>query len=370
MKTPPLLYYPDFYPNPTWLRAVLLLNDEVSRIVPSDVKLDDPEPLREIAGELGALTRISPEGIHTEPYTASAEWMERAFGIISRESQSQKARRITLQFSGGHIEYPGNVLLRDGKLSKRVHEMLERYGLIDSDIQAVARELHGPLGGVIIPVAAANVVLSFIADSIARDRGLIAITDQTLDFAMNTLLGLNIPVRPPSGAEEGILAGVFASILVPREIGEIRFSDYKILRERSSELRAAFGKFVHAFSRRRQLYRIENVTRLQQEIERCGKEVATEFEKFHTGTSKSIRFVRDWWPLMIGGVLEMGKHVFPVDWGLTFGAGVQAVKIVHQINNPSPDRDKEKVYNLAAAFGRDINALPTISQLINLRDRR
>src|SRR6266481_1114424 len=135
LKPPPLLYYPDFYPNPTWLRAVLLLNDEVSRIVPKDVELADPEPLREIAGELGALSRIAPEGIHTEPYATSAEWMERAFSIIARESHSnEKTRRISTQLSGARTEYPENILVRDEKLCARVREMLDKNRLIDPDI--------------------------------------------------------------------------------------------------------------------------------------------------------------------------------------------------------------------------------------------
>src|SRR5712692_11605548 len=40
-----VLYYPDFSPDPAWLRKVLLLFDAVVRIVPEDVHPDDPDDL-------------------------------------------------------------------------------------------------------------------------------------------------------------------------------------------------------------------------------------------------------------------------------------------------------------------------------------
>jgi len=368
LKAPPLLYYPDFYPDPQWLRAVLLLNDEVCRIVPKDVELDDPQALREIEGELGALTRIAPEGTHTKPYASSAEWLDRVFEIIARERRSQSdSRTISIRLSGSQVEFSGNVFLYDQKLSHRVREMLVSHDLIDPTVQEVAEGLHGKLGGVVIPAAAANAILSFIADSIARDRGFTAITDQSLDFAMNTLLGLDIPIRAPSGSDDGILAGVFASILVPKEIGEIPFDDYKILRERSADLRTAFAKFVQECSDACRLHRIENASRLQQRIQEHGNAVSEEFRKFQSGSAKALRFLRDWWPLTTGGMLAFAKDVFPPEWALSLGAAGQVIKFVQQATMPFPDRNKEKVFNLAAELGGDIRALPRVSQLVGAR---
>jgi hypothetical protein len=371
VAAPPLLYYPDFYPDPTWLRSVLLLNDKVCRIVPRDVQLEDPEPLKQIAGELGALSRISPERVHTEPYAESAEWLNRALGIIAEELRSRgESRKLQMILSGGTVQFSGHVFVYDVKLSHRVREMLTRHGLLDSKLQHLATKLHGELPGVLIPVAAANAVLSFIADSIARERGLTAITDQTVDFAMNTLLGLNVPVRTPAGADEGILAGVLATILIPKEIGQIRFSDYKIIRERSADLRVAFGEFVHACSETARLRRIESTAHLQQRVHECAKVVAEELTRFQTGTAAALRFIRDWWPLTIGGLLSLAKDFVPPEWALTAGAAGQVVKFVHQVTAPSSDRNKETVFNLAAELGNDIHALQKVSQLMTSHSTR
>ena len=368
ISTPaPLLYYPDFYPDGAWLRAVLLLNDEVCRIVPSDVELDDPEPLRQIEGELGALTKISPEHVHTEPYTTSAEWLDRAFSVIRREVGSESgSRKIRMSISDGKVEFPGKVFVYDQKLSERMREMLLAHGLVDANLQRSVAALHRKKG-LMIPAAAASVVLSFIADKIARDKGFNAITSQPLDFAMNTLLGLNIPARPPSGADEGILAGVLASILIPEEIGEIPFSDYKILRERSTDVRIAFARFVHECSRAGGLQRIENTTVLQQRIERCGRDLEDEFEKFQRGGRRALRFVRQWWPFTIGGVIALAQSAVPPEWALTFGIAGQVIKFTHQATLPPADGIREKVFNLSAQLGNDIRALPRISELMASR---
>lgn len=366
-KAPPLLYYPDFYPDAAWLRAVLLLNDEVCRIVPSDVKLDDPEPLRQIEGELGALTRISPENVHTEPYATSAEWLDRTFGIIARDLRSgADSRQVRMSISGPNVEFPGNVFVYDQKLSSRMREMLIEHGLVDPKLQSLVGALHGERG-LLIPAAAANAILSFIADTIARDKGFIAITNQSLDFAMNTLLGLNIPARPPSGADEGILAGVFASILIPKEIGAIPFADYKILRDRSADVRIAFAKFVQECSRTGGLHRIESATTLQKRIEERGRELAAEFEKFQTSGSKALRFVHQWWPFTVSAVLALAQDVVPPQWALTFGAAAQITKFAHQATLPPAGGTKQTVFNLAAGLGSDIRALPRITELMAAR---
>ena len=57
-----VLYYPDFSPPPEWLRRVLLLSDNVVRIVPSDVTPEDAEDLRRLQDVIpDCLTAIAPE---------------------------------------------------------------------------------------------------------------------------------------------------------------------------------------------------------------------------------------------------------------------------------------------------------------------
>src|SRR5690349_8077902 len=54
--------YPDFEPNHTWLRQVLLFVDEVHRIVPANEKLDDSDELKRLMDECkDVVKRCSPD---------------------------------------------------------------------------------------------------------------------------------------------------------------------------------------------------------------------------------------------------------------------------------------------------------------------
>ena len=89
--------------------------------------------------------------------------------------------------------------------------------------------------------------------------------------------------------------------------------------------------------------------------------------KFQTVAATSLRFVRDWWPITIGGVLALAKDVVSPEWAVLFGAAGQVVKIVHEATTSSPNRNKERALNLAADLADNIRALPRISQLIYSR---
>ena len=73
------------------------------------------------------------------------------------------------------------------------------------------------------------------------------------------------------GAAEGVLAGVFASILIPKDIGQIRFEDYKILRERLKGCRHAFARLLNEYTQIARLDKIQNTTVIQKKIEELAK---------------------------------------------------------------------------------------------------
>lgn len=366
IKPPDLLYYPDFYPDPIWLRAVLLLTDNVKRIVPDDVALEDSDALKIISGEIGGLSEFRPKQNHIEPYGNAAAWLEKTLDILGNETRLDHSQKVKILISNrGSYEFPGKVFLFDKKLSDRVRSLLEKNRLIDHNAHKLAAALSDVKNSVIVPAAAANAILSMIADGIARDEGFIPITDQPLDFAMNSLSGLDIYPRAPHGASQGILAGAFASILVPKEIGEISSKDYIILRHRSEDLRNAFGKFVRQCHETCRLDLIENTTKLQQKILDCAQEVDEEFKKFQLTSNKTLRFIKNWWPLTIGGILTLGKDFVPPELSLSIGGLLQVVKFSEKIFVPNSNQDREKVFNLAAELGNDIRALPRVSQLLS-----
>ena len=368
MKTPALLYYPDFYPKAAWLRAVLLLVDEVKRIVPDDAEVDDPDPLKEIASEIGGLTNIAPDEEQVNPDGDAKEWLAKTLRIIGTESAAKKSpKRIEILISpNGDIEFPGRVFLYDRKLSDLVRNLLEENGLIDHRAQKFADKIGQKRPTTLVDAAASNAVLSVLASRVARDEGLTPITDQPLDFAMNALSGLHLPVRPHSGTAEGVLTAAFVKILVPKEIGDIRFSDYKILRYYSEGLRDAFGRYVQECHNTYRLDRIGSRGRLQERVLRCAQEVEEEFNKFQRASNKALRLARNWGSLALGGLFAIAKEYVPPEWSVPVVAGALLVQVADKVFIRKDAGGGEKLFHLSAEMGSNIRALlPRVSQLVD-----
>jgi len=127
-----LLYYPNFHPNAGWLRRVLLLSDSVARIVPTDVNIVDPEGLRMLQDSIpGCLKTISPETRDVAIEMYNMPRLAKSFAILarSRKKRSRKEIRITIA-KDGSISIAGHVFLHNAKISPKIHEQLDRNGLI------------------------------------------------------------------------------------------------------------------------------------------------------------------------------------------------------------------------------------------------
>ena len=79
-----VLYYPDFEPDPTWLRRILMVCDGVIRIVPTDVILDDPDDVKRLQDAVeGGLDRISPEAGDTAVEYADRDRLSKSFRALA-----------------------------------------------------------------------------------------------------------------------------------------------------------------------------------------------------------------------------------------------------------------------------------------------
>lgn len=367
MPTPSLLYYPDFYPNSVWLRALLLLVDDVKRVVPKDVVPNDSEDLKGLIGEIGVLDSVPPEETQILPIGEDLAWLERSLELIGRDARKKpnKKKIEILVGPSGEVEFPNHVVIYDKKLSKIVRDLLEKNELVDDKIQKLASTIGDMHGKTVVNAHASTTILSFIAGSIAKDTGLIATTDHSLGFAMNALRAQRVPIRAPKGSPEGMLTSAFASVLVPKEVGEVPLKEYLILRKYSQDMRDAFGKFMVQCDELARLEQIENATALQSKIEERAKKFDAEFKKFKKGRSKIVRAIRDWWPLTLGALFALGKDFVPPELALSFGALGQTAKFAEKVFVSSPDKRKEKVFSLAAELGTNIRALPRVSELLH-----
>jgi hypothetical protein len=152
-----LLYYPGFHPNAIWLRRILLLADDVVRIVPADVEADDPDDLLELQNSVpGCLRSLSPEERDVAIETDNMPRLEKAFAFLARSHPKRPKKKITIEISRGSMSIVGHVFLHHAKVSRAIYHELRRHGLLIEDLS----ELSHDQGFLVVDEAASNLILT------------------------------------------------------------------------------------------------------------------------------------------------------------------------------------------------------------------
>lgn len=350
-----LLYYPDFHPDSVWLRRVLLLSDSVTRIVPTDVELDDPDELRALQGSIpNCLRAISPEERDVMIESQNLPRLARAFAFLARAEGKRSKKKITITISGGSMSIAGHVFLHTAKISPVIHEELQRHRLI----------LKGFGQGDFLAVdeGASHLILSAIAENISRRTGFDTITDKPVPFALNALNGLGVGGTGPTNAEGALLSSL-ATVLIPASVGSLERDKYRILRESYAGIRGAFKELTAELARINRLERIDDLQALKEQVEVATEEFVKQYQTFRK--TRYARGFKSWAPLYIGGLLSMASALVapPVAVGIA-GASLGIQVLQKRLEGPSDRPGRERVFNMLAALQKDIFKRSGVKQLI------
>jgi hypothetical protein len=351
MKAYTVLYYPDFHPNVVWLRRVLLLTDQVTRIVPTDVKLNDTEKLLELQDSIpGCLSAISPKEDDIAIERGSLPRLTKAFSFLGR-SQRRKTtqRKIVIEISNnGSISIAGHVFLHNAKISPVVNEQLRRNGLVIRDLDNLSEE-----GFIVVDRTAADLILSGIAENISRRTGLDAITDKPISFTLNALNELGLEGALGSGGAEGALLASLTSILIPAEVATLKVAEYRDLRNAYQPIREAFKELTADLARINRLNRIHDPNLLSDEVEGTAREFVKEYQTYRK--SRYARSFKEWTPLYVGGLLTMIGTVVapPVGFGIA-GASLFIQIVQKAFEVPGTHRGRHRVFNMVAGLRKSI----------------
>jgi hypothetical protein len=318
---PPFLYYPDFHPGLAWLRSILLITDEVKRIVPSDFPTDDPEPLKEMIGEVeGCLDSVPPLSVEITPSSDELGRLKRAFDEVSKYPAADfTSRGFALKIGpNGELSFPGFTFMADSKICDAVREALEDSRMLGTQQQRVYGE-HFPPNSTIVRLEACYLILSLIADHMARRQGFTTVTDRPLDFAMTALNGLNVVDAGFANASEGLLTAAFATVLIPAEVLHLRLTDYRILRESYAGLREAVAAFVRESDEWCAIDRIGDPHLLEQRLAAAATSLRKEFDAFQK--SRFIKSIAKWVPFCLGGLLPIAAAYQGVPQALAWTLG-------------------------------------------------
>lgn len=328
------LYYPAFEPDITWLKSHLILVDEISRIIPAYAGYQDSDAIKILKDLMpGVITEYHPSSEDVTVDDLNLVRLQTAFKII-RDEGSQGDTRRTMQINtGGSIEFPGRVMLHDQKLCFAVRNLLKEYDLIDEPLTDIARAVgaKGVEDYWVTNKKASDLVLSCLADKIARKNGLDTITDEHLAFSLTSLDGLGVRSSPTPSTTQGRLLSAVASVSIPLGIQHLAPDKYKEVRESFGEIRAAFQLLVRELVMSNRLDQIEDETALKERIEQIASAFNAEVEKYRQ--SRLARRFRAWAPLYVGGLLTVSSALVCPPVAAVFGAASVVVQVIDKKTN-------------------------------------
>lgn len=357
-----VLYYPHFQPQPKWLLSMLLFADQIDRIVPEDADPNDPDIIKELIQEIpGSLVSKPPRTADIEFDTLTFQRLKQAFRHI--RTRSFRGTEIQLRVGqGGTLEIDGHVFLHHAKVAPQVRELLIEEGMLLPCLEEMARNTGVP-DYYPVPERASNLILSCIADRIARREGMDTVTDEELDFAMTTMDSCRVAIGHPQGSIEGALLSAIAKVGIPREVETLSVRTYKDLRESYAGIREAFKEYVTNISALNRLQRVEDRDVLSERIEDIAERIKRECDAYTK--SQFARQFKEWVPFALCSVLSIGATVADPAFGLTFAAGTVSLELLKKVFiEHRRDMNTPEACRLLAGLRKEILKRATIASLM------
>lgn len=210
----PVLYYPKFEPDQRWLRSVLLLVDNVVRIIPEDADHTDSDPTKQLSDAMpGCLQNIPPTKDDIAVDFINFNRLEKAFTQISTKFPRRPRKKYRFRLGiDGSVRAEGHVWLSNSKLEPRIRELLIKYNLADKG--GPFAQMAPFKNAVFANEEASGLIVSHIADRIARRTGLDTMTDEALPFVVRSLDALGVTDKSLDREGEGALASTIANSLL------------------------------------------------------------------------------------------------------------------------------------------------------------
>ena len=354
------LYYPDMEPPQGWLRSFSLFFDTIRSVVPEDIGERLSPEIREFAAAIpDAYETVTPESVkHTRRDDLSR--IEKAFERISgrRKRTKKGAREFTIEIDDeGSLRFIDYVFLHDDKISPRVRRLLRKHELIlDWDTNSMGLQNYS-----VVNERASNIILSDIANRLARRKGWSSVTDQELEFSVIALEGVR---ESADAATAEALAAAIISMEIPEEIQSIELKKYKEFRDAYADVRQPFQELVVKLN---QVYKLGGITSredLRDRVKDACSDFDSEVHKFRT-TRLSQKFTR-WIPVGIGSLATLVGAALPVPMVAIPSAFLSVIfQVIDKKTSFGPSTaDGRDVYQMIAGMRRDILKAAQVRRLL------
>jgi len=328
--------YPDFEPNHTWLRQMLLFVDEIYRIVPTHHSLDDSDDLKSLI----ELTGTAIQTCEPTPYIEITADQALTFGTALNQTRFMRvaaSNKMAFKLGpGGEQEVAGWEFLHVDKIGSRMRRELENRKMLRPSTEDVWQ---------LVPRGVGNLVVGMLADKVAQKRGFDAITDQPLAFALNSL---NQCFDREAPSIEGIIASTVATIYVPKDIVRLTTKQYVELRKRHSEVRSEFAKMVRDLKDAQRMSAKLSPADFRDRLDGIVEHIGSEVKRFRD--SKAASKFNEWVPFALTSLVPIAATLAygPLP-GATAGVFSLSVNIIAKLTKKTATFSYPKVMQTLCA---------------------
>lgn len=321
------LYYPMAIPPEKWLRSSFLFYDKIRTIYPKEDVPEIPNNIMKLVDKIPhILEPIIPGEEDIEIDSMNLDRIEKAFFEIAGRKTAKQRRRLQIYLRDGKIRIGGHTFLHNTKITKEVEGLLRRFKLIRKDLVWLKKSLLGK-GFEIVDVNAGNLIMSLIADRIARKRGWIALTDKHVEHIVTSLNGFDVKA---TGEANSLLASSIIRCEIPEEILKMEIKEYAELRDSFSDIRELFQRTLVDLNNVYRLEKIESSEILEERI----RDIVIKFDNGVLKYKESgfgSRF-KKWAPFTIGNIITIfGMPIKGNVWKFAFISGSLAFQVIDKI---------------------------------------
>jgi len=358
------LYYPNFEPPIDWLRSFLLFFDRIRTIVPKEMDFEPSKEISEISDIIPrAFETVSPKEKHIDLDYDNLVRLRKAFQIIKEKEPKTKHKKIEIQIDKeGRTQIMGYSFIHNTKISREVYSLLKEFGFMRSELKNSFVKCAFGIGSFsIVNESASDLIVSHIADRLARDYGWNTVTDRKIDFTVNALNAFEY--RSLKDPRSTLICSII-NCEIPQEIQNVKLDRYKEIRDAYSDIRESFHRVIIELSDLYRLETIEDGQVLHERITEITSEFHSEIEELKN--SNLGRKVKRWAPIGIGGISSIIGEIFG---GPVVGVSIASVSILTKVvqkfvDLKDPRSERDEIYRLIAKMQKDIIKASEVRKLI------
>jgi hypothetical protein len=356
-----ILFYPDFEPSKLWFRSHLLFYDTIHSVIPQELRYKPTSEISDIIKRLPhSFEPIKPLDSDKKFDKFNEKLFDSAFNKIKKNSKKYP-NEFQIKIHPDKWKITGNaVFFHNKKMSEEMYDLLEKHHLIH-----IGSQEFNSISGIdlkdfsVVNRYASDIILSHIADNMAKRLHVNSITNNPFAFSVNSLNP--IPIQKDS-QKKGLLTSAIIRCIIPEKVEELSTDQFLEIRDEYSDVRESIHEISKKLAEFNDLGEINDNRLLENEINDISNEFSKQVNTLENSVSPDI--VKKFVPIFFGatGIICGDYFNEPMRTG-----GRMASIVLSQIISDRiaiPETEKAKFQRRISSLQHEINWQSDLRRLL------